>query len=173
MIKRNINKISIVILLFFSFYFFFSCMENNKSIIEIGTRIPKNSIISDDTIKFRDGIYRKIKSSLDSDLIIYITDENRIFFYKCSGIDSLEFIKYYKYFNKRFSGELIIIDSSLFSEYFICKKFIWQDSINSDFAILSSCKNINDTLETIGTITWDLEVGNDTIIKKIQLSDSD
>lgn len=48
----------------------------------------------------------------------------------------------------------------------------WKDSLTGDFVILTSSKHLNDSITQLGE-KWDIEVGNDSLIKEFRREDLD
>ncbi len=163
MIRKNTNKFPYIL---FLIVLLLSCTFNKtKYIPEIGDKVMQSTIVQDDTVNYHKNIYRIVRTSYNKNITYFIDKNNIIIFYKEENLNEDRFNKYFKFFKKKYPGQLKKIDSSIFSVNFICIKYLWSDSSNKDFVILSSCKNIKDTLTKLGD-NWNIEVGNDSIINE-------
>ncbi len=166
MIRKNIKLLTLIVLSIL--YLTFCNNKHNENIYDIGDQLNPAHFSIINTYQVNGEVYKEVQHKTNPNSTFFIFGEkSRIFLYTESNVNSQRFKCYYDFFNNKFKENPTYIDSSMFSGNFICRKYLWNDSINHDFAILSSCKNINDTLTKLG-INWDIEAGNDSLITKLQ-----
>lgn len=163
------SRYHILTFIFFISQLFSCSTEINSDKFLIGVKINEASIINVDTTLSLDDVYRVVKIRADTSIDFYITNpDNRIFFYSKTITESADFSKYYRIFSAHFSDEPAFRDSTESTQYYLRTSHTWYDSITSDFAVLSSSKNIRDSVKKLGD-SWYLEAGNDSLISKYRL----
>lgn len=141
-----------------------SCSQDNTgSGLLLGAELSDKDMILVESLSLEDYVVKRIKLKSDTfcTCLVYGPD-NYIIHYIKSNISKDRLSEYQRQFRNHFQKQATYQDTTGSTEYFQSIRYVWEDPLTGDYAILSSSKSLNDN-DVVLDQSWDLEVGNDTI----------